>query len=136
MDERLPDQCWPRGNRAILGVWIFSVQHRFGGAVWSRQKEWSATDVALLGSSYLKLPRIVQWFSGNIGFHHIQHLMPSVPNYRLEDCYRACAAHASAVPSLTLTLRQALRAPAYAVWDEEKARMERFSDLRIPARVR
>jgi acyl-lipid omega-6 desaturase (Delta-12 desaturase) len=119
---------------AILGVWIFSVQHRFEGAVWSRQKEWSATDAALLGSSYLKLPRIAQWFSGNIGFHHIHHLMPRVPNYRLEDCHRACAALASAVPSLTLM--QALRAPAYALWDEEKARMVRFSDLRIPARVR
>jgi omega-6 fatty acid desaturase (delta-12 desaturase) len=118
---------------AILGMWIFSVQHRFEDAVWSRQQEWSVNNAALFGSSYLKLPRTLQWFSGNIGFHHIHHLMPRVPNYRLEDCHRACAALVSATP--TLTLAQALRAPAYTLWDEEKARMVRFSDLRTAARA-
>jgi len=113
---------------AIIGVWMFSVQHRFEGVVWSRQKEWNATGAALLGSSHLKLPRILQWFSGNIGFHHIHHLMPRVPNYRLEDCHRACASIVSATRSLTLL--QALRAPSYALWDEEKACMVRFADLR------
>ena len=117
---------WPRASARQCGT--------SRGVVWSRQKEWRATDAALLGSSYLKLPRLLQWFSGNIGFHHIHHLMPRVPNYRLEDCHRACAALLSAVPPLTLM--EALRAPAYALWDEEKARMVRFSDLRIPARVR
>ena len=112
---------------AILGVWIFSVQHRFEDVVWSRQAEWSAPKAALLGSSHLKLPRVLQWFSGNIGFHHIHHLTPRVPNYRLEDCHRACAALMPA--SHTLTLWQALRAPAYALWDERRARMVRFADV-------
>jgi acyl-lipid omega-6 desaturase (Delta-12 desaturase) len=118
---------------SIFGVWIFSVQHRFENAVWSRQEEWSAAGAALFGSSHLKLPRVLQWFSGNIGFHHIHHLMPRVPNYRLEDCHRACADIVSAAPSLTLM--QGLRAPTYALWDEEQARMVRFSDLRAPART-
>jgi len=118
---------------AILGVWIFSVQHRFEDAVWARQTEWSATDAALLGSSHLRLPRILQWFSGNIGFHHIHHLMPRVPNYRLEDCHRACAAVAPAAPSLTLL--QALRAPTYALWDEDRARMVRFADIKARSRT-
>jgi len=118
---------------AILGVWIFSVQHRFEDAVWARQTEWSATDAALLGSSHLRLPRILQWFSGNIGFHHIHHLMPRVPNYRLEDCHRACAAVAPAAPSLTLL--QALRAPTYALWDEDRARMVRFADIKASSRT-
>jgi omega-6 fatty acid desaturase (delta-12 desaturase) len=119
---------------AIIGVWMFSVQHRFEGVLWSRQKEWNATGAALLGSSHLKLPRILQWFSGNIGFHHIHHLMPRVPNYRLEDCHRACAKFVSATRSLTLM--QALQAPSYALWDEKKACMVRFADLRTAAYAR
>ena len=114
---------------AILGVWIFSVQHRFEEALWSRQESWSATGAAMFGSSYLKLPRVLQWFSGNIGFHHIHHLMPLVPNYRLEECHRACASLVSG--TTTLTLGQALRAPGYTLWDEEAARMVRFSDVRF-----
>jgi omega-6 fatty acid desaturase (delta-12 desaturase) len=113
---------------SVLGVWIFSVQHRFEAAVWSRQAEWSAASAAILGSSHLRLPRVLQWFSGNIGFHHIHHLMPRVPNYRLEDCHRACAAVLPAAASLSLW--QALRAPDYALWDEQTARMVRFSDPR------
>ena len=112
---------------AIFGVGIFSVQHRFEDAIWSRQAEWNATGAALLGSSHLRLPRILQWFSGNIGFHHIHHLMPRVPNYRLEDCHRACVAIGSAAASISL--RQALRSPSYSLWDEEHSRMVRFSDL-------
>ncbi len=114
---------------AILGVWIFSVQHRFEEVLWSRQADWTATGAALLGTSYLKLPRVLQWFSGNIGFHHIHHLLPRVPNYRLEECHRACVALTQAGP--VLTLRQALRAPAYALWDERRARMVRFADVRL-----
>jgi omega-6 fatty acid desaturase (delta-12 desaturase) len=112
---------------SILGVALFSVQHRFEQAIWSRQPQWSQSAASLLGSSHLKLPRVLQWFSGNIGFHHIHHLMPRVPNYRLEECHRACAA---IVPGGgALTLRQALRAPAYALWDEDRARMVRFADV-------
>lgn len=117
---------------AIIGMWIFSVQHRFEGAVWSRQDGWTASGAALQGTSHLKLPRILQWFSGNIGFHHIHHLTPLVPNYRLEDCHRACAPILTDAPSLTLG--QALRAPSYALWDEETERMVRFCDLPSPAR--
>ena len=112
----------------ILGVWLFSVQHRFETVLWSRTSTWTATDAALLGSSYLRLPRVLQWFSGNIGFHHIHHLMPRIPNYRLEECHRACAAMLSSTTSLSL--RQALGAPAFALWDEAKSRMVRFSDVR------
>jgi len=112
---------------AILGVALFSVQHRFEHALWAGRERWSLADASLLGSSYLKLPRILQWFSGNIGFHHIHHLMPRVPNYRLEDAHRACAALSPPVASLTLW--QAWRAPAYALWDEDQARMVRFADV-------
>ena len=113
---------------AIIGVWLFSVQHRFEEALWARQLSWNAADAALLGSSHLKLPGILQWFSGNIGFHHIHHLLPGVPNYRLAECHKVCAALSPG--TATLTLGQALRAPSYALWDEARARMVRFSDVR------
>ena len=90
---------------AILGVWLFSVQHRFETVLWLRQKDWTATSAALFGSSHLRLPRILQWFSGNIGFHHIHHLLPRVPNYRLEECHNACASLVPGTPSLTLGRR-------------------------------
>jgi omega-6 fatty acid desaturase (delta-12 desaturase) len=112
---------------AILGVALFSVQHRFETALWARQPDWNRPDAALLGSSYLRLPAILRWFSGNIGYHHIHHLMPRVPNYRLAECHRACAAIVPATAALSLA--QAWRAPSYALWDEAKARMVRFSDL-------
>jgi omega-6 fatty acid desaturase (delta-12 desaturase) len=117
---------------AIIGVWLFSIQHRFEAALWLRQPYWTATDAALLGSSHLRLPRLLQWFSGNIGFHHIHHLMPRIPNYRLEECHRACAAMVSGATSLSL--REALAAPAYALWDEAAFHMVKFSDVRgLPA---
>lgn len=109
---------------SIVGVWLFSVQHRFEDAEWVRQAEWSPVRASLNGSSYLKLPRVLQWFTGNIGFHHIHHLLPRVPNYRLEACHRALRARAVAVR--TLSFRDAMRAPGYALWDEANGRMVRF----------
>ena len=83
---------------------------------------------ALLGSSHLKLPRVLQWFSGNIGFHHIHHLTPRVPNYRLEDCHRACAATRSPA-SRTLTLWQALARARLRAVGRAARRMVRFADV-------
>jgi omega-6 fatty acid desaturase (delta-12 desaturase) len=113
---------------AIIGMWLFSIQHRFEGALWLRQSEWTATDAAFFGCSHLKLPRVLQWFSGNIGFHDIHHLMSRVPNYRLEECHRACLPLVP--PVKPLTLWRALRAPSYVLWDEQQARLVRFADLR------
>jgi omega-6 fatty acid desaturase (delta-12 desaturase) len=113
---------------AIIGAWIFSVQHRFEHSVWSRQQNWTATGAALHGSSYLRLPRVLQWFSSNIGFHHIHHLMPRVPNYRLEACHDALTKVVASTPPLTLL--KALQGSGFALWDEELSRMVRFSDLR------
>ena len=105
---------------SIIGVWLFSVQHRFEHSLWARQTDWTAAGAALHGSSWLRLPKVLQWFTGNIGFHHVHHLMPRVPNYRLQAAHRAEPAFAANVTGLTLW--QALRAPSFTLWDEARAR--------------
>ncbi|HWF24549.1 MAG TPA: fatty acid desaturase, partial [Solirubrobacteraceae bacterium] len=66
-----------------VGVWLFYVQHQFEGVYWERSEDWSYIDAALAGSSYLKLPKVLQFFTGNIGLHHIHHLLARIPNYNL-----------------------------------------------------
>jgi omega-6 fatty acid desaturase (delta-12 desaturase) len=69
------------------GVWLFYVQHQFEEAYWTRSDDWSYLDAALKGSSYLKLPKVLQFFSGNIGLHHVHHLQPRIPNYNLQRAH-------------------------------------------------
>ena len=111
---------------AILGVWLFAVQHRFGGTLWARQAEWDFTAAALEGSSYLRLPRVLNWFTGSIGFHHIHHLAPRVPNYRLRACYNAIPALRVIPP---LSVWSALKSVRLALWDEDRGRLVGFGDL-------
>jgi omega-6 fatty acid desaturase (delta-12 desaturase) len=111
----------------IAGVWLFSVQHRFDAGRWLRQSDWTFQAAAMVGTSYLKLPRVLQWFTGNIGFHHIHHLSPRVPNYRLEACHRAGAILRSEAP---LTLGRALGAGNLTLWDEAGQKLVRFRDAR------
>ncbi|HVJ51041.1 MAG TPA: fatty acid desaturase [Aliidongia sp.] len=109
---------------SITGVWLFAVQHKFEDAEWMRQPQWTPLRAALSGTSYLKLPPLLQWFTGNIGFHHVHHLLPRVPNYRLEDCHKALLALTGGVR--TITLAEALVAPSFALWDEAGGRMVPF----------
>ena len=109
---------------SILGIWLFSVQHRFEDAQWSGGADWRYDRAALHGTSYLKLSRVMQWFSGNIGLHHVHHLRPGIPNYRLQACHEGCPDVTGAVT--VLTLRDAIRAPNFALWDEGLGRMVRF----------
>jgi omega-6 fatty acid desaturase (delta-12 desaturase) len=112
---------------SIVGVWLFSVQHRFDGALWARQDAWTATSAAVAGSSYLRMPRLMHWLTGNIGFHHIHHLDQRVPNYRLQQCHQAVPALA-AVPALGLA--GSMRALKLALWDEDRDRLVGFADVR------
>jgi omega-6 fatty acid desaturase (delta-12 desaturase) len=117
---------------SIVGVWLFALQHRFDGAAWTRQGQWNFTDAAVSGSSFLKLPRIFQWLTGNIGFHHIHHLSPRIPNYRLEACHRSVSAlHRVKV----LDWREGLSATRLALWDESRRRLVRFSAARAASEV-
>jgi len=105
---------------ASAGVWLFYVQHQFEDVYWERGAEWDYEKAALQGSSYYKLPRLLQWFSGNIGFHHIHHLSPRIPNYHLEECHRSEPLFQSVKP---VTLISSLKCFKFRLWDERRRRM-------------
>ncbi len=98
------------------GLWLFYVQHQFEGAYWTRTEDWNYTDAALQGSSFYQLPRILQWFTGNIGFHHIHHLSPRIPNYHLQRCHEADPFFSTIRP---VTLFGSLKSLTFRLWDEQ-----------------
>ena len=116
-----------------MGVWLFYVQHQYEGAYWTRKEQWDPLEAALRGSSYYKLPKVLQWFTGNIGLHHIHHLRPRIPNYHLQACQDTIPALQAVKP---LTLRRSLRSVALNLWDEQKQTMVSFRALRGRPRVR
>jgi acyl-lipid omega-6 desaturase (Delta-12 desaturase) len=110
-----------------VGVWMFYVQHQFEGVYWARRCDWDSTTAALRGSSFYKLPKILQWFSGNIGFHHIHHLDPMVPNYHLEKCYKAVPLFQTVKP---VTLFSSLKSLTFRLWDEQRHKLVGFGHVR------
>jgi len=106
------------------GIWLFYVQHQFEDTYWQSQSEWRYDHAALEGSSYLKLPRVLQFFTGNIGFHHVHHLSVNIPNYNLESAHTQTSLRE--VPELTL--RDALRATRLKLWDERRGRLVTFAE--------
>jgi acyl-lipid omega-6 desaturase (Delta-12 desaturase) len=110
-----------------IGVWLFYVQHQFEDVVWERKEGWDFAAAAMEGSSYYKLPKILQWFSGNIGFHHIHHLSPKIPNYHLQDCHESHPLFSSVPP---VTLRESGKTIHLKLWDEANRRLVRFRDIR------
>jgi acyl-lipid omega-6 desaturase (Delta-12 desaturase) len=111
---------------AIAGVWLFYVQHIYEDVYWKFQNEWDYETSALAGSSFYKLPRILQWFSGNIGFHHVHHLNPRIPNYYLEKCHNS---HPAFQNVITLNLRQSVKSMTLTLWDIEQQKMVGFNKL-------
>lgn len=106
-----------------MGVWLFYVQHQFEPTYWEHDEQWAYNDAALVGSSYYRLPRLLQWATGNIGLHHVHHLSARIPNYRLQEALES-------IPELrrvtTLTLRESLRCVRLALWDERERKLVRF----------
>ncbi len=108
------------------GVWLFYVQHQFEGVYWERSDEWDYTTAALQGSSFYKLPKVLQWFSGNIGFHHIHHLSPRIPNYHLEKCHKAEPLFQTVKP---VTLFSSFRSFTFRLWDEQRRKLVGYRHL-------
>lgn len=109
------------------GLWLFYVQHQFEGVYWERRDDWDYTAAALQGSSFYKLPKILQWFSGNIGFHHIHHLSPRIPNYNLERCHKAHSLFQNVKP---VTLLSSFKSFTFRLWDEQRRKLVGYGHLR------
>jgi len=135
--------CWLIGWRELLlmqlptamlagaaGVWLFYVQHQFEDTYWQSSSDWTYADAALRGSSYLRLPKVLQFFTGNIGLHHVHHLSARVPNYNLQRAHDDNPIFHD-VP--TLSLRDGLRTVRLKLWDEEHGRLVTFPEARAAA---
>jgi len=108
---------------ATLGVWLFYVQHQFNPTYWRRHDQWDRVHASLHGSSYYRLPKLLQWFTGNIGLHHIHHLDSRIPNYRLQQCLDDNRELLDVPP---LTLRDSFRCAGLKLWDERTQQMVGF----------
>jgi omega-6 fatty acid desaturase (delta-12 desaturase) len=119
---------WPAAlMAAAAGVWLFYVQHQFEDAYWESTDDWSYADAALRGSSYLKLPRVLRFFTGNIGLHHVHHLSARIPNYNLQRAHDENPIFHD-VP--TLSLWEGLRTVRLKLWDEDRGRLVTFAEAR------
>ena len=129
--------CWLIGWQSFLlvwapsailagsvGIWLFYVQHQFEDAYWQCAADWSYSDAALRGSSYLKLPKVLQFFTGNIGLHHVHHLNARIPNYNLQRAHDENPIFHQ-VP--TLSLWDGLRTVRLKLWDEERGKLVTFA---------
>jgi omega-6 fatty acid desaturase (delta-12 desaturase) len=136
--------CWAMGWREFLlvqapsallaaaaGVFLFYVQHQFEDTYWQNSDDWSYDDAALRGSSYLRLPKVLQFFTGNIGLHHVHHLSARIPNYNLQRAHDDNPVFQS-VP--TLSLWDGLRTVRLKLWDEERGRLVTWAEARVQSR--
>jgi len=112
---------------STTGTWLFYVQHQFEDTYWSETDGWDYASAAMRGSSYYKLPKVLQWFTGNIGFHHIHHLSPKIPNYLLEKCHKDNPYFQKGV---VLNIRSSFRSLFLRLWDENQKKLISFHHLR------
>jgi len=112
-----------------IGVWLFYVQHTFDDGYWERGEAWSPLRAAIKGSSFYDLPAVLRWFTANIGYHHIHHLSPRIPNYRLRAAHECIR-----LPGVKrLSLRQSLACARMKLWEEDSGRMVGFPRGRLVA---
>jgi omega-6 fatty acid desaturase (delta-12 desaturase) len=109
------------------GIWMFYIQHQFEGTYWQRHEEWDYATAAIRGSSYFKLPKVLQWFTGNIGFHHIHHLSSRIPNYALQKCMEENPEFQNVT---TITLWSSIKSLGLNLWDEERRQLVSFRQLK------
>ncbi len=110
----------------LAGIWLFYVQHQYEGTYWSRSEQWDVVKAALIGSSFYKLPRLLHWISGNIGYHHIHHLRSGIPFYNLPACHNAHTFLRSVKP---LTIKESLKTIKLCLWDEKRQKLIAFNEL-------
>lgn len=111
---------------AIAGLWLFYLQHQYEDVAWVRTENWNYRQIAIEGSSFVKFPRLLQWFSGNIGFHHIHHINARIPNYKLEKCYHENPIFKEVEP---VTFMKSLKTLRLRLWDEKNQKLIGFREL-------
>ncbi|MCH7497963.1 MAG: fatty acid desaturase [Candidatus Marinimicrobia bacterium] len=109
------------------GVWMFYVQHQYEGAVWAPSEDWDYATMSHFGSSYYKLPGVLRWFTGNIGFHHIHHLSPKIPNYLLQKAYRENPFFQKVT---TLTFWKSFKSARLNLWWDMEQRLVGFREIK------
>ncbi len=110
----------------IVGIWLFYVQHQFEDTYWSKGQEWDVVEASIKGSSFYKLPAILNWFSGNIGYHHIHHLRSGIPFYNLPACHEQIELFRSVRP---LTIKSSIKSVKLHLWDEQRQRLIGFKEI-------
>jgi omega-6 fatty acid desaturase (delta-12 desaturase) len=116
-----------------VGIWLFYVQHTFEDSYFEENEDWDYVKAAVEGSSFYKLPKLLQWLTGNIGFHHVHHLSPRVPNYKLETAHNNTQP-LQQVP--TITLATSLRSLKFRLWDEQGKKFVGFKDIKAVSKIR
>lgn len=118
---------------SMLGIWLFYVQHTFEDSYFESEEEWSYIQAAVEGSSYYKLPKPLQWITGNIGFHHVHHLSPRVPNYHLEEAHNATPPLQQAT---TITVLESFKAMRFRLWNEDMKKFVTFRQYKKGQRLK
>ncbi len=111
---------------ATVAVWLFYCQHQFEETYWAQHEEWDFEMAALRGSSYFHMPRVLQWFTGNIGFHHVHHLNPRIPNYHLEASHNS---HPRFQEATTLTWWSSRQCFTFKLWDKQRQQLVRLHEI-------
>lgn len=137
--------CWGIGWESFLmvqgpiflaagsaGVWLFYIQHTFEDSYFEADETWEFVKAAVEGSSFYKLPKLLQWMTGNIGYHHVHHLSPRVPNYKLEQVHNSTQPLQN-VP--TVTMKTSLSSLKFHLWDEQGKKFIRFKDLKFSSKI-
>lgn len=138
--------CWGIGWQAFLmiqgpiffmsgvgGIWLFYVQHQFEESYFEEEENWNYVKAAMHGSSFYKLPRVLHWITGNIGFHHIHHLSSRVPNYFLESAHNTSPVLQDVQTITLLTSLQSLR---FRIWNEDTKKFIGFKDIDTSLKVK
>lgn len=112
---------------SAVGAWLFYVQHQFEDTYWEEKGDWEYSSAAIHGSSYYKMPKILQWFTGNIGFHHIHHLSSRIPNYALEKCHNDNPVFQN---SSELTIKTSLNSIFLSLWDDKNKKLVSFKSFK------
>jgi len=112
---------------SLAGVYLFYLQHQYEDVIWSRNEDWNYKEMALHGSSFFKLPGLLRWFTGNIGYHHIHHLGPTIPNYNLVRCHNENSIFHDIKP---ITLFTSFKSLSIRLWDEQRQKAVSFREMR------